>query len=439
MATYYSPKISTSGLTLCLDTANPRSYSSGSDTWFDLTQNRHNFSLTGSIIYNSDGNGFLEISGSGSMTSINQLENYLTSSWSVSTWVNFRTFSSGSRSVVSINDPNYYLILGAVSASKQHCISPGRAIIQGMSGSLIFGTKNVHLDTWYNLVYSYNKTSDTSATASIYIDGALDTSGGCFLLDTLSSSSLKIGNFLSSSFDGYISKTSLYSPALAGEDVYKNYTKDVGRYKYYRPPTYGGELQRSSITNVNTPTGSFTLTKPYTEKFLVLVYDNAGSGDQTGAQAVSDTKGNYWFVGPGGYNSNAPGYWGMVVGRITSPLAVGDKVTIQYAATSSRSATGVFHRILNASRFDATTSAGGYMTSPTTTAGTRNYAPEVHVGILSSRGYPVMLTGSVDYSGYGFYSFSIYQQTTYTGSVVFKIAHGAGGSITYGAGFASFY
>jgi hypothetical protein len=39
MATNYSPKISTDGLILCLDAANPKSYPGSGTTWFDLSKN----------------------------------------------------------------------------------------------------------------------------------------------------------------------------------------------------------------------------------------------------------------------------------------------------------------------------------------------------------------------------------------------------------------
>ena len=48
MATRYSPAIVTSGLVLCLDAANPKSYSGTGTTWTDLSGNGYNGTLVNS-------------------------------------------------------------------------------------------------------------------------------------------------------------------------------------------------------------------------------------------------------------------------------------------------------------------------------------------------------------------------------------------------------
>ena len=51
MATRYSPAIVTSGLVLCLDAANPRSYSGTGTTWTDLSGNGYNFTLSNANVW----------------------------------------------------------------------------------------------------------------------------------------------------------------------------------------------------------------------------------------------------------------------------------------------------------------------------------------------------------------------------------------------------
>ena len=48
------PKIVTDGLILCLDAANPKSYSGSGSTWTDLSGNNNNFTINGST-FNSEG------------------------------------------------------------------------------------------------------------------------------------------------------------------------------------------------------------------------------------------------------------------------------------------------------------------------------------------------------------------------------------------------
>lgn len=50
MSISYNSSIVTSGLILCLDAANPRSYSSGS-TWYDVSGNNNNFTLNGTLTH----------------------------------------------------------------------------------------------------------------------------------------------------------------------------------------------------------------------------------------------------------------------------------------------------------------------------------------------------------------------------------------------------
>lgn len=55
MATYYSPKIITDGLTLCVDAGNSKSYSGAGATWYDLGPNALNFSGNASYISQNSG------------------------------------------------------------------------------------------------------------------------------------------------------------------------------------------------------------------------------------------------------------------------------------------------------------------------------------------------------------------------------------------------
>lgn len=56
MAVSYNPSIVTAGLVLCLDAANPKSYPGSGSTWFDLSGNGNNATLTGSPLSNGTSN-----------------------------------------------------------------------------------------------------------------------------------------------------------------------------------------------------------------------------------------------------------------------------------------------------------------------------------------------------------------------------------------------
>jgi hypothetical protein len=63
MALYHSPSISTNGLILCLDAANPKSYPGSGTTWFDLSGNGNHFTIAATA-YNNSGPRYMDFNGS---------------------------------------------------------------------------------------------------------------------------------------------------------------------------------------------------------------------------------------------------------------------------------------------------------------------------------------------------------------------------------------
>ena len=118
MAVAGGPNTSELGLVLCLDAGNPRSYQSGSTTWFDLSGNNNSGSLVSGSGYSSANFGSITFNGTGSYISGCNFINYITSSFTISTWVNFTdanspTFQkifhvqSGSSPYAEVNLDNY--------------------------------------------------------------------------------------------------------------------------------------------------------------------------------------------------------------------------------------------------------------------------------------------------------------------------------------------
>jgi hypothetical protein len=62
MTINYNPGIVTSGLILCLDSNNPRSYPGSGPSWFDISGNNNNFTLNGTLTHsNTEGfSGFTQ-------------------------------------------------------------------------------------------------------------------------------------------------------------------------------------------------------------------------------------------------------------------------------------------------------------------------------------------------------------------------------------------
>ena len=78
MATNYNPRTVTDGLVLCLDAANPKSYSGSGTTWYDLSSSGFDATLTGCTyeannqggIVMDDGNEFISVPTSYDLTSL---------------------------------------------------------------------------------------------------------------------------------------------------------------------------------------------------------------------------------------------------------------------------------------------------------------------------------------------------------------------------------
>lgn len=95
MALSHSPSIVTSGLVLCLDAANPKSYPGTGTTWIDLSGGGYNATLVSSPTYNSA--GFFSFTGAQSATVTNPLFSSQTNTnqvWTVSAWLNVDDTSS---------------------------------------------------------------------------------------------------------------------------------------------------------------------------------------------------------------------------------------------------------------------------------------------------------------------------------------------------------
>ena len=59
MSVYSGPEISNENLVLCLDAANPKSYSGSGVTWYDLSGNNRNATLFNTVQYSTSNNGVM--------------------------------------------------------------------------------------------------------------------------------------------------------------------------------------------------------------------------------------------------------------------------------------------------------------------------------------------------------------------------------------------
>lgn len=166
MAVNYNPRIVTSGLVLCLDAANTKSYPGSGLTWTDLSGNGNTGTLQNGPVYSGTNNGFFTLDGTNDYilannTSLNS--RFSTTSVSHFTWV----YPTGSGIIVTelgsttINsdwhDSNIEISSGgAFSFSTWH---------ESLANKVVSSSRS--FNNWYYVGFTYNGT-----TLTAYINGS---------------------------------------------------------------------------------------------------------------------------------------------------------------------------------------------------------------------------------------------------------------------------
>ena len=236
-------QIVTDGLLLNLDAGKPASYPGSGTTWYDLSGNGNNFTLT-STGYSSANKGSLTFDGTSSYTkgSTSFLPNQLfadsAGSWSVEAWFKFPIAPSGTRtangswSIVGraggiATAGTFILYIGSATDVTYGNYAPYKlaATIRGavtvMSGSLNNNTWNQIVLTWNGSSGSYylnNGTPGVLAAGTASLQSYADFNIG---------SNLDVSNHL---YEGNISSVNIYNKALNAAEVDQNFKALRGRY-----------------------------------------------------------------------------------------------------------------------------------------------------------------------------------------------------------------
>ena len=218
MASNYSPNIVTDGLVLCLDAADKNSYPGSGTTWYDLSTNSNDGTITNATI-NTESGGCFDFDGSGDYITIGDLgTNY--PDWTVSCWWVSDTTSENTMFHLSSNKNQgftvwssasmaYYVTIGAVAThtSTSHTWSTGR---------------------WYHL--TLNHTSSTNVMLT-YIDGVQVDSD---TLDDIAAheefDEVVIGNGGYGVWDGRIANFNIWSRVLTAKEISQNFNAQRSRF-----------------------------------------------------------------------------------------------------------------------------------------------------------------------------------------------------------------
>jgi hypothetical protein len=216
MSVGYNPKIVTSGLRLCLDPANIKSYPGSGTAWKDLSGLSRDATLTSAPTF------------SGGTAIFNGTSNYATIA-SNADWG-----FSGSGTVIAWSKDTTvtgYTVGYQKSGWQGYLMTTGYIVYSGQSGSNDFtGSFAVTNGVWYMTSFVINR---TSGNYFLYKNGGTQAGTGAITHPSLSAAPLYIGArgaVPSDYFTGAMGAVQIYNRALSAAEIAQNFNALRGRY-----------------------------------------------------------------------------------------------------------------------------------------------------------------------------------------------------------------
>ncbi len=220
------------GLVLNLDAGNPYSYAGAGTTWYDVSGNNNNGTLTNGPTYNTDAGGNIVFDGSNdyvAVTSAASIKN--TSNLSLEGWV----FISSAM--------NYYggiVGKGTTDADEEYCLlvhsvnSKVYMDVGSSGGPYTDATFSFSLNTWYHIIGTHERVAGSSAI-KIYVNGSLLSSSTVNPTNAVNDNATNVSvgsrfNGGTSVWNGKIATARIYTRTLSATEVLQNYNATKGRF-----------------------------------------------------------------------------------------------------------------------------------------------------------------------------------------------------------------
>lgn len=220
----HSPSVVQSGLAVCLDPGNTKSYSGSGSTITDISGSGNNFTLNGSPYVNYGYGTGLTYSGAQTLSSSFTPSN----TWSISMWFNnTSTYNIHNRGLFSTYSTSSFN--GCYVGTTTVAANSMRVWYNSNGYSLINYSFNVN--SWYHLTITCDGT-----TLIVYVNGVAVNS---ITTATTHANTLAIGQtrFDNNYWIGNIGQTLVYSRALTSAEVLQNYSATRGRFdNFYTTP-----------------------------------------------------------------------------------------------------------------------------------------------------------------------------------------------------------
>jgi hypothetical protein len=231
MATYYSPKVVTDGLVLCLDAGNPKSYNGTGTSSYDLSGANNDGTLTNGPAFTGSFGGAIVFDGSNdyiSVPSTNGPIQFGTNPFAIELWI-YPTNSTARQGLLTSS--------GGVNGTGPIFAIQGQgttnAVGSGLYGSadtVNTGNNGITSNVWNHVVLTRTSTS-TNATF-IFVNGILKAAG---TISTNFSSAQAVGigytNVAGEYYVGNIASVRVYkNKSLSLNEILQNYNATKARF-----------------------------------------------------------------------------------------------------------------------------------------------------------------------------------------------------------------
>lgn len=225
MSFHFSPKIVTDKLVLCLDSANTKSYVSGSTIWNDISKNSNNGVLINGPTFNPSNNGTIVFDGTNDYGTIPYNSNFNLSNtdYTLEGWFNSNSFSLG-QNLISKDTygANFDWCLYILNSTTMLISS------NGTSTNVTATVPTMSTGQWYHFVVtSVSNTIKIYLNSILYQTGTMSTSNSSQVYLTLGCVGWNTPN---SFFNGKIPVLRIYRKGLVGGEVLQNYNSLKGRF-----------------------------------------------------------------------------------------------------------------------------------------------------------------------------------------------------------------
>lgn len=225
----------TSGLTVCLDAGFTPSYPKNDTTWYDLSNNSYNTSLTNGPSFSSEGGGSIVFDG------VNDFTTGTTSSFNVgciSMWINSSVLINSATSGKTIltlkyggsSNSEWYIALGSITIALSNEYITVLDTVNNTRTGLNDGG-SLLANTWYNLCFNIE-----SGKYKIYINGVKKNEvvsvGGVSQLTNPNKLNLGCLTVASQTtfFNGKIAITHIYDRGLTASEILQNFNAQKSRF-----------------------------------------------------------------------------------------------------------------------------------------------------------------------------------------------------------------